>query len=64
MNGRIVGVRYKGGQFVIRLDLHPYNGDLSRRPVLHIHYGSSKTAENNHVTLYTFDQKPSWWRRP
>lgn len=41
---------------------HPYSSGPFRRPVLHIDYGSSRWAENNHLMIYTFNGKPSWWR--
>ncbi len=50
LNGRIFGMRWKGGQFNFRLDLHPLKNS-NGSPILHINYGSSADAENNHVPL-------------
>lgn len=49
-NGRIIGMRWKGGQFGIRLDFHPLPGTQGQS-VLHLNWGSSATSENNHLIL-------------
>jgi RHS repeat-associated protein len=60
-NGRVFGIRYKGGQFVIRLDLHPVKGS-NGSPVLHINYGSSSNAENHHITIVDVGKLKQLWR--
>jgi RHS repeat-associated protein len=56
-NGRIIGFRWKGSEWGVRLDLHPMKGDPTNTPVLHINYGSMKRgAESNHVVIFD----PRW----
>jgi RHS repeat-associated protein len=53
-NGRIFGMRWKGGQWGVRLDLHPLNYDPT--PVLHLNIGSLAKGESAHVPIFD----PKW----
>lgn len=55
-NGRLAGVRWKGGQWGLRLDLHPINS--GKTPILHINYGPAARGEASHIILYD----PRWLR--
>ncbi|HUD41089.1 MAG TPA: hypothetical protein VMR06_03735 [Dokdonella sp.] len=58
-NGRLLGVRWKGGQWGARLDLHPINsGNI---PILHINIGPLGRGEANHIVL--FDPPLVWKER-
>lgn len=56
-NGRLFGVRWKGGQWGVRLDLHPINSGST--PILHINYGPAARGEAAHVVLFD----PRWIKR-
>lgn len=53
-NGRLAGVRWKGGQWGVRLDLHPVNSGST--PILHINYGPAARGEAAHLILFD----PRW----
>ena len=55
-NGRIVGVRWKHGQWGIRLDLQPIDG--SGTAVLHLNIGRLGRGESAHIPLFD----PRWFR--
>lgn len=55
-NGRLLGVRWKGGQWGARLDLHPINSGSI--PILHINYGPAARGEAAHLILFD----PRWIR--
>ena len=56
-NGRLLGVRWRGGQWGMRLDLHPINSGST--PILHINYGPVGRGEAAHLVLFD----PRWLRR-
>lgn len=60
-NGRLFGVRWKQSQWGIRLDLHPYKGDPTNTPILHLNVGRLSRGEASHITLFD----PRWlrWRK-
>jgi len=57
-NGRLFGFRWKQSQWGIRLDLHPYKGDPTNTPILHLNVGNLSRGESSHITLYD----PRWLR--
>ena len=56
--GRIFGVRWKGSQSGIRLDLHSLGRGSNARRVLHINFGSPYGKEGTHVPLFD----PNWFK--
>ncbi|WP_191862954.1 RHS repeat-associated core domain-containing protein [Stenotrophomonas sp. AS012628] len=56
-NGRLAGVRWKGGQWGIRLDLHPIRSEGT--PILHINYGPANRGEAAHLVLFD----PRWIKK-
>jgi RHS repeat-associated protein len=57
-NGRIIGFRWKGGEWGARLDLHPMPGS-GGRPILHGHIGPM--GEHNPIPIADPVQ---WWNSP
>jgi len=56
-NGRILGVRWKGGQWGIRLDFHPLP-ETEGVSVLHLNFGATGRGEAAHLIL-----DPHWYGR-
>ncbi|MET4616211.1 uncharacterized protein RhaS with RHS repeats [Stenotrophomonas sp. 2619] len=56
-NGRLLGVRWKGGQWGVRLDLHPINSGST--PILHINFGPPARGEAAHLILFD----PRWIKK-
>lgn len=56
-NGRLLGVRWKGGQWGVRLDLHPINSGST--PILHINFGPLARGEAAHLILFD----PRWIKK-
>jgi hypothetical protein len=55
-NGRLFGIRWKQSQWGVRLDIHPYKGDPTNTPILHINYGPLGRGEAAYLTLFD----PRW----
>jgi RHS repeat-associated protein len=56
-NGRLAGVRWKGSQWGMRLDLHPINS--GKTPILHINFGPPGRGEAAHIVLFD----PRWIKK-